>query len=151
MPTIINVKELDGGIDRGIAYIHSKWGNETNYSFYEDAITNSSLPGKKLPKFFLMINDGIIIGCCGLITNDFISRHDFYPWLACLFIEENQRKKGYAGLLMNAIESVAQTDGFETLYLTTQLDGYYEKYDWVRMEDGITFDGTPARIYRKAL
>ena len=37
--------------------------------------------------------------------------------------------------------------GFSTLYLTTDHDGYYEKYGWTRIEDGYDRDGEPCRIY----
>jgi len=151
MTEIINVNDLQDGIDRGVAYIHSKWGNESNYSFYQNAIINSSLPGKKLPKFFLMIDDMRIIGCCGLISNDFISREDLYPWLCGLFVEENERHHGYGGQLIAHIESAAKMEMFKSLYLTTHLDGYYEKYGWVRIEDGYSLDGTQTRIYQKSI
>jgi GNAT superfamily N-acetyltransferase len=146
---IVNVKDYPGGIDRSIAYIHGKWGNPANYSFYDDAIRHSSLPGNKLPKFFLMTRGDRIIGCCGLITNDFISRGDLYPWLACLFVEEDERRRGHAGLLIDYTLRAAKLEGFTTIYLTTHLDGFYERYGWTRIEDGILFDGSPSRIYRK--
>jgi hypothetical protein len=37
-------------------------------------------------------------------------------------------------------------------YFTTNLDGYYEKYGWTRMEDGVDFfSGKPVKIYYKEL
>ena len=37
--------------------------------------------------------------------------------------------------------------GFPRLYLTTDHDGYYEKYGWKRIEDGYDRDGAACRIY----
>jgi len=152
MMQIVNVKDYSRGLDKATEYIHGVWGNENNYSFYYDAIKNSSLPGKPLPQFYLLIKNDEIIGCVALITNDFISRHDLYPWLASLFIDPEHRGRGYANLLMEHVEQEAKEAGFENIYLTTDHDGYYERYGWKRMEDGIDlFTSKPTRIYTKKL
>lgn len=148
MPYIIPVNEHPDGIEKGISYIHSKWGGESNFAFYDDAIRHSFLPGKTLPKFFLMIDNSRIIGSVGLITNDLISRHDLLPWLCCLFVEENERGHHHGRELINHAVSVAMEDGFDCVYLTTHLAGYYENYGWIRIEDGFSFDGSVTRIYR---
>ena len=152
MMQIVNVKDYSGGFDKATEYIHGVWGNENNYSFYYDAIKHSSLPGKPLPQFNLLLKNDEIIGCVALITNDFISRHDLYPWLASLFIDPKHRGHGYANLLMGHVEQEAKNAGFENIYLTTGHDGYYERYGWSRMEDGIDlFTSEPTRIYTKKL
>jgi GNAT superfamily N-acetyltransferase len=68
----------------------------------ENAIKTSS----PLPQWFLLQNSKEIIGGCGLITNDFISRMDLYPWLCALYVEEKYRHQGIDGKL---IEHAAQT------------------------------------------
>jgi GNAT superfamily N-acetyltransferase len=152
MQTIINVKDYSQGIDKALNYIHGIWGNESNFNFYKDAIVHSALPGKPLPQFFLLLKNNEPIGCCALITNDFISRHDLYPWLACLYVAENERGNQYGNVLMEHAEREAKKAGFSSIYLTTDHDGYYEKYGWTRIEDGIDlFSGKSSRIYQKEL
>lgn len=152
MVNIVNVKDYSGGLDTAVDYIHGIWGNERNHLFYKDAMYNSSLPGKALPQFFLLLKDGEIIGCSALITNDFISRHDLYPWMACLFVDEKERGQEYGKLLMEYAEEAAKKAGFAAIYLTTDHDGYYEKYGWIRIEDGIDlFSCKTTRIYEKKL
>ena len=148
---IVNVKDYPGGIDSAVAYIHDKWGNEDNYDFYRDAIVHSSEPGRKLPMFFLLLDGDEVLGCYGLVTNDFISRHDLYPWFACLFIEEGARGKELGRLLMEHAVEEAGKAGFPYLYLTTDHDGYYERYGWQRIEDGFEPSGKRTRIYEKRL
>lgn len=150
MIKVVNVKDYAEGIDKAIEYIHGAWGNENNYLFYRDAILHSSLPGKSLPQFYLLLKDNDIIGCSGLITNDFISRHDLYPWLSSLYIDVKERGNEYGNVLMEHTEHQAKAVGFPAIYLTTDHDGYYEKYGWERIEDGIDlFSGQPSRIYKK--
>lgn len=148
MPKIINVMDYPGGIEAGIKYIHSKWGNQNNYAFYQDAIIHSSRDS--LPQFHLLIEDEKIIGCSALIINDFISRHDLYPWVACLFVEKEHRGKKYGKELLEYARAQAKLAGFEKVYLTTDLEDLYERFGWERIEDGVDlFSSEPSRIYRK--
>jgi GNAT superfamily N-acetyltransferase len=152
MVDIVNVKDFIGGIDKAVDYIHGVWGNESNRAYYEDSITNGSKDEKRLPRFYLLLNGEEIIGCSGLITNDFISRHDLYPWLSSLYIEEAYRGNAYARLLMAYVIKDAKALGFNTVYLTTNHHHYYEKFGWKRIEDGIDlFTGKHTRIYMKGV
>ncbi len=151
MIKIINVHEYTGGIEKAVEYIHGIWGNAKSLAYYQDAIRHS-FDGGRLPQFYLLMRSETAIGCAALITNDFISRHDLYPWMACLFVAESERGHEYGNLLMTHAEKQAKAAGFSSIYLTTDHDGYYEKYDWKRIEDGIDlFTGQPSRIYRKDL
>ena len=145
--SIINVKDYAGGLDKAVAYIHSKWGRPANYPFYYDAIAHSSEADKPLPRFYLMLKQDEIVGCYALLTNDLISRQDLYPWLGCLFVEESERGNEQGNILMQHGIAEASRLGFKTLYLTTDHDGYYEKYGWQRMEDGFDLSGVAGRIY----
>lgn len=149
MIEIINVHKYSGGLEKAARYIHSKWGCEENFPFYLDAIKHSFDSKASIPKFFLLMKNDKPIGCYGLIMNDFISRHDLFPWFCSLFIEPEERGHEYGKLLLeHAIEETAKL-GFDHLYLTTNHDGYYEKYGFKRIEDGIDLEGKPTRIYEK--
>lgn len=47
---------------------------------YDDCITNSITTTNPLPHWYLLMDNDKIIGCAGLITNDFISRMDFLTY-----------------------------------------------------------------------
>jgi N-acetylglutamate synthase-like GNAT family acetyltransferase len=150
MIEIVNVKNYSGGLESAIEYIFKVWGDGDNHAYYRDAIENSSLDEEKLPRFYLMLSDKQVIGCCGLIINDFISRQDLYPWLSSLYIEESFRGNAYARLFMAHVLKEAALLGFERVFLTTDHKNYYEKYGWRRIENGIhliTYKET--RIYVK--
>ncbi len=148
MYTIINAKDYPNGLETAVQYIHSKWGRPENYPFYYDAINHSSEQDKPLPRFYLMLKETEIVGCYALLTNDLISRQDLYPWLGCLFIEATERGNQLGNYLMQHGIAEAKRLGFKKVYLTTDHDGYYEKYGWQRMEDGYDFWGNSTRIYQ---
>lgn len=86
---IIGIRDNPEYLERGIDYFASKWGIDKK--IYADSISHSVTTDNPLPRWYLMLKDDEIIGSYGLITNDFISRQDLYPWLCALFIEKDQR------------------------------------------------------------
>lgn len=148
---IVNFLDHPGALDEAVRYYHSKWGRASNYSFFYDAVRHSSNSDRGLPRFYLMLYNDRIIGCAALVTNDFISRHDLMPWLAGLYIEADMRGQELGYLLMQYLEKEALRIGYQVLYLTTDHDGYYEKYGWIRIADAHEPDGAVTRVYMKNL
>jgi len=145
---IVNVRDYAGGLEAAARFFHEAWSGIT-YRFFHDAMVHSSLEDRPLPRFYLLLGSGRIVGCYGLVTNDFISRHDLHPWFAALYVVEDRRGEALGGRLLDNAVGEAASAGFSSVYPTTDHEGYYEKYGWTRIEDGYERDGTPARIYRK--
>ncbi|SUP35874.1 acetyltransferase [Vibrio owensii] len=151
MYQVLNVNEYPQGVEVCIKYIHTKWGSEDNYAYFENAILHSSKKEDAIPQFYVLVTEGEIAGCFGLIINDFVSRHDLYPWLSSLFIEPQHRGKRLSELLFNHALNAAKSMGFQSLYLTTDHDGLYEKFGWDRIEDAYDPSGYVTKVYRKSL
>ncbi|NNF34034.1 MAG: GNAT family N-acetyltransferase, partial [Saprospiraceae bacterium] len=124
---IISIREQPDYKDRAIAYFQKSWPGVLPI-IYEDCITHSIGARNSLPQWYLLLEKDRIIGSAGLITNDFISRGDLYPWVCALFIEEDHRGNGYGSVLLDRLKRDTRKLGFEYLYLSTSLLGYYEKY-----------------------
>jgi len=147
LTSIINVTDYQPGIKAAATYIHGIWGRAENFDFYLDAIVHSSITPTALPRFYLMLEDEQAVGCYALLTNDLVSRQDLWPWLACLWVDPSRRGRKLGGLLLEHGRSEARRLGYPKLYLTTDHDGYYERYGWTRMEDAFNLFGERGRVY----
>ncbi len=142
---IISIKENPDWKDAAINYISSKW--DAPRIIYEDCITHCITASNPLPQWYLLLEGSQIIGCAGLITNDFISRMDLYPWLCALYIEESRRGNAYGLQLIEKVKQDTLKAGFENLYLCTEHIGYYEKYEFKYIGNGYHPWEEESRIY----
>ena len=135
--------------DTAINYFWKCWGSDSNYIFYKDCILHSLNKENPLPKFYIGLLDGELIGSYALVTNDIISRQDLMPWLACLFVNEEHRNKGYGGRFLQHGLQEAHAKGFSKLYLSTDLIGFYEKKGWGHKCQGYGVGGDEFKVYEK--
>lgn len=120
---------------------------------YEDALRRCIGAKNPLPQWYWLQDGGSIVGCAGLITNDFISRGELWPWLCALYIDPRYRGHGLAFRLIEHIAQQARQLGFTQLHLCTDLEGLYEKagfyfngpgyHPWGKSHGStaVTFDG----------
>ncbi len=144
---IISVKQNPEFAKRAIEYIQSKWASQDNMMVYEDCIMNCLTSPMPLPQWYLLMDGDKIIGCAGLVTNDFISRMDLYPWVCAVFIEEEYRGHHYGALLLEQAKADTKIGGFSHLYLCTDHIGYYERYGFEYIGTGYHPWGDKSRIY----
>lgn len=147
---IISIRENPEYTQKAIQYFQQSWKSVLPI-IYEDCISHSIGARNSLPQWYLLETEGKIIGGAGLITNDFISRGDLYPWICALFINEDYRGNGYAKLLMDKAKEDAAKAGFEYIYLSTSHIGYYERYDFTYIGQGYHPWGEESRIYELKL
>ena len=148
---VISIRKSPEYKDRAIKYFQSKWASPDSTKVYGDCITNCITAPSPLPQWYLLMDNDRIIGCAGLITNDFISRMDLYPWVCALFIEEEYRGNAYGSLLLEQSKIDAKAGGFSHLYLCTDHFGYYEKYGFRYIGTGYHPWGDSSRIYAAAI
>ncbi|WP_245585880.1 GNAT family N-acetyltransferase [Paenibacillus pinihumi] len=148
---MIHIVELNQRMDlfdAAVRMVWEQWGSETNYNFYYDCMKNSCDTASELPRFYIALQeDKTIVGTYALLTNDLISRQDLFPWFACLYvIPECRGNRLGALLLQHALDETAKK-GYQNLYLSTDLDDYYEKYGWNYLNEGYIFNGDLTKIY----
>ena len=144
---IVEIQQRPELFDKSVGVFWGEWGNEKNYKFYEDAMRQSCLTTDEIPRFYIALENESIIGTYALIRNDLNSRQDLFPWLACLFVDpEHQGKRIGSQLLQHARQEAAKK-GFEKLYLSTDLEGYYEKYGWTHIGEVYGVSGSSLKLY----
>ena len=144
---IVSIREESVYAQRAIAYFQKRWATEESKQIYEDCIQHSLTTQNPLPQWYLLLEGERIIGCAGLITNDFISRMDLYPWICALYIEEKERGRALGAKLLQRAREDASAAGFEKVYLCTDHVGYYEHYGFQYIGIGYHPWGEHSRIY----
>ena len=148
---IVSVRENPEYKEQAIAYFQKRWASENSMLVYEDCISHCIGAKAPLPQWYLLLEGERIVGCAGLITNDFISRMDLYPWLCALYIEEDCRGQALGSLLLEKGKADAKTAGFEHIYLCTDHIGYYEHYGFTHIGTGYHPWGESSRIYEASV
>ena len=145
--TILSVRQEPHYAQQAIQYFQQQWANEKSAMVYEDCIISCLNSNSLLPQWNLLFDDERSIGCAGLVTNDFISRMDLYPWLYALYIDEAYRGRNLGALLIALVKEDAKKSGFHHLYLATDHIGYYEHYSFAYLAHGYHPWGKSVRIY----
>ncbi len=148
---IISVREHPEYLEKTIAYFQKHWASDDSKMVYDDCIRHSMTTDNSLPRWYLLVEGECIIGCAGLITNDFISRMDLYPWLCALYIEADCRGHAYGKLLIDACKAHTRAAGYNKLYLCTDHVGYYEHYGFTRIGTGYHPWGETSGIFEAEL
>lgn len=148
---IISVRENPEYTEIAIKYFQRHWATDDSKSVYDDCIKHCIGTESPLPQWYLLYDKDKIIGCAGLITNDFISRMDLFPWLCALYIEENYRGNAYGNLLITKAKEDTAKAGFKNLYLCTDHIGYYEHYGFQRIATGYHPWGESSGIFEAKL
>lgn len=130
--------------------IWKEFGDEGNYAFWESIVKNSLIKNK-LPLTFVALMDNKFVGTVGLWRGDLLSRQDLYPWLSALFVKSEYRNKNIGQELQQFLINYCRKNGYEEIFLYTDLCNYYEKTGWQYIEDGVEYSGGSIKIYKKSL
>ena len=148
---IVSVRENPEFTNVAITYFQKHWASEDSMMIYDDCIRHCVGADTPLPQWYLLYDGERIAGCAGLITNDFISRMDLYPWLCALFIEPEYRGRALGNLLIEKGKEDTRKAGFPRLYLCSDHVGYYEHYGFKRIGTGYHPWGETSGIFEANL
>lgn len=100
---------------------------------------------------FAAVEDGEVIGYCTFLKEDYYPDNRYSPWISSLFVDEVFRGRGIAGKLIKAAEAYAKDNGFTTVYIPSDMSGFYEKYGYKKIDSLVNYGGDTDDIFRKEL
>lgn len=144
--TIIKIRQHAELKERASQWFHSKWGvpEEAYLESMEECIKGKNA----VPQWYAAMDGDKIVGGLGVIENDFHDRKDLAPNVCAVFVEEDYRCNGIAGMLLDYVCEDMSKLGVDTLYLLTDHTSFYERYGWeflcMAQGDG---ESEPSRMY----
>ncbi len=125
--TYFTLREKPEMKEAAAEWFHNKWGvpKEAYLECMNDYLDKSTENG-----WYLCLDEDKIVGGLGVIENDFHDRKDLSPNVCAVYTEDEYRKKGIAGNLLNMVVEDMRSKGISPLYLVTDHIGFYERYGW---------------------
>lgn len=112
---------------------NSKENRENRLEKKKEKIRNMFLD-KSFCKLVLVDNNELI-GFISIFPNDCDEEPNLTPWYATMYVKKEYRKQGYSKILNDAILNEAKERGFETIYLKTNLNNYYDKFGAIYIKE----------------
>lgn len=123
----ITLRQKPEIMDEAAQWFNSKWGvpKEAYLECMKEYLSGETEYG-----WYLCLDGDKIVGGMGVIANDFHDRKDLTPNVCAVYTEDDYRKKGIAGNLLNMTVEDLRTKGISPVYLVTDHTGFYERYGW---------------------
>ena len=141
----INLREAAEMRQEAANWFHEKWGVPTE-AYLE--CMDEYLNGETEYGWYLCLDGKRIVGGMGVIENDFHDRKDLFPNVCAVYTEEEYRRQGISGKLLDMVVEDMRSKGITPIYLVTDHVGFYERYGWeffcMAQGDG---EPEPTRLY----
>ena len=128
----VNVKEYPEFFDYAINLILEEWVEEGKRKQKREKILNEASQ-----ETFVVLKNKMPVGCFVICKNDIKNRPELNPNLACVCVEKKHRGKGYSLFILNESKKKLKELGYKQAYLKTDLENFYEKVGWVKIETGV--------------
>ena len=141
----IPVRDWPEAQDEITAWFHEKAGvpPEVCRQSIRDCLGNET----GLPQWYVVARGNRIVAGCGVIANASPAREELTPELCAVYVEEEFRNRGIAGFLLQYVCKDMAGLGFETLYLLSDIIGFFERYGWEYVCTVRGDDGEASRVY----
>ena len=100
---------------------------------------------------FAAVAGGRIIGFCTLLREDYYPENRYSPWISSLFVEEGFRRQRICGQLIAQAAEHARDCGFSTVYIPSDMTGFYERYGFRRIDALTNYAGDVDGVFAREL
>lgn len=133
-------------------WIWSEWHKTDEISLEDIRFRTRHSQGRTdIPQTFIALFENEIVGTFSLWNNEKVYTQDLRPWFSCLYVKEEYRNQGLARHLQNFATQKTKELGYDTLYLITEYDNFYEKFGWEYIETAPIGQNQYFRIYKKQI
>ena len=102
-------------------------------------------------KVLMLVDGENLISFCTFAEKDDIQPTDVTPWIGWVYTCPHYRGHRYVGKLLSYAEALAKTDGLNSIYISTNHNGLYEKYGYEFFEMMKDMHGEDSRVYVRYL
>lgn len=129
---VFDIRERQEYLREVITLEHNEWASEPERDFESRINSKVLAAGQNLNRNdfckLILLEGDRLVGFISIFPHDCIELPELTPWYATMYVKEVYRNKGYSKILNDAILEEARKRGFKTIYLKTELNGYYEKF-----------------------
>ncbi|NBH34437.1 GNAT family N-acetyltransferase [Clostridiaceae bacterium] len=102
-------------------------------------------------KVLMLVDGENLISFCTFAEKDDIQPTELTPWIGWVYTFPHYRGHRYVGKLLSYAEALAKTDGINSIYISTNHNGLYEKYGYEFFEMMKDMHGEDSRVYVRYL
>lgn len=106
-------------------------------------------------RLLLLVEDAVLLAFCTLAERDEITEEetepDMKPWIGFVYTHPEHRGKRYSEKLIRYACKLAERDGYEKVYLSSNEVGLYEKYGFVFLKRLHTVWGEETQVFETEL
>lgn len=100
---------------------------------------------------FAAVEDGKIVGYCTFLKTDYYPENRYWPWISSMFVTEKARGRRISHRLIEAAEQYALSVGFRRVYIPSEMDGFYEKCGYAKIDELVNYGGDTDAVFMKEI
>ncbi len=102
------------------------------YNYLEEKLNTNRIPLTIITKS----GANELLGFASLVSSDMEINNDLTPWISGVFVAPEHRGKGIGRLMINHLEQLARSFGFDKLYLYTfDKEDFYRSLSWEKLKE----------------
>lgn len=100
---------------------------------------------------FAAIVDGRVVGMASIMKTDYYPLPEIYPWISCVFVQEEMRGQRISEQLIHYANNYAGNLGFDKTYIPSEYEGLYEKYGYRYVKDIVNYGNGIDHLFVKCI
>lgn len=100
---------------------------------------------------FAAVEQGKIIGFCTFLKTDYYPENRYFPWISTIFVDELYRGNRVSHAMIESAVQYAGKVGFKTVYIPSDMNGFYEKCGFTKIDELKNYAGDFDNIYSREI